>query len=161
MSLTFSMSLSPHPSRLSHMYLYLRVKNCIDRPRGGPSYIYRRPIITRNEIFIFSMFWNTGQYRYLYTYRALLIPRYIPVHIGLTYRSYRYRYVHQVEIAWNISRPPPTAPGNNETDYDPHLVVARPEITDIWRLEVAHFRTALLLCVAGLWVLPCVFHKMM
>jgi hypothetical protein len=27
---SFNMSLSPHPSRLSHMYLYLCVKNCID-----------------------------------------------------------------------------------------------------------------------------------
>lgn len=50
------MSVYTHPSRLSHMYLYLRVKNCIDRPRGGPSYIYKRPIITRNEIFIFNIF---------------------------------------------------------------------------------------------------------
>jgi hypothetical protein len=34
---------------------------------------------------------------------------------------------------WHISleRPPPTTPGKSETDYDPHLVVARPEITDI------------------------------
>ena len=33
----------------------------------------------------------------------------------------------------NISliRPPPTAPGNNETDYDPRLVVASREITYI------------------------------
>ena len=31
----------------------------------------------------------------------------------------------------SLERPPPTAPRNSETDYDPHLVVAHPEITDI------------------------------
>jgi len=61
----------------------------------------------------------------------------------------------------NISRIPPTTIRNNETDYDPHLVVTCPEIEYIARLKITHFRTALVLCVAGLWVLPCVLHAMM
>ena len=31
----------------------------------------------------------------------------------------------------SLERPPPTAPGNRETYYDPRLVVTRHEITDI------------------------------
>jgi hypothetical protein len=61
----------------------------------------------------------------------------------------------------SLQRPPPTAPGHREAEYDPHLVVARSKIADVWRLEVAHLRTAFLLRVAGLWVLLCVFPAMM
>jgi hypothetical protein len=59
------------------------------------------------------------------------------------------------------SRIPPTTIRNSETAYDPHLVVTCPEIANITRLKIAHLRTALVLCVAGLWVLPCVLHTMM
>ncbi len=61
----------------------------------------------------------------------------------------------------SLDRPPPTAPGNNEKDYDPHLVVTCPEIEYIARLKITHLRTALLLRVAGLWVLLCVLPTMM
>jgi fatty-acid desaturase len=47
-----------------------------------------------------------------------------------------------------------------ETEHDPHLVVAGPEVHHIARLEVARLRTALLLRVAGLWVLLCVLPAM-
>ena len=60
----------------------------------------------------------------------------------------------------SLERPPPTAPRNKQKDYDPHLVVTCPEIEHIAWLKIAHFRTALLLCVAGLWVLLCVFPAM-
>ena len=53
----------------------------------------------------------------------------------------------------SLDRPPPTAPRYTKTEYDPHLVVAGPEIAHITRLKITHFRTALLLRVAGLWVL--------
>jgi hypothetical protein len=38
---------------------------------------------------------------------------------------------HVSFIYYSLERVPPTAPGNNETEYNPHLVVARPEITHI------------------------------
>jgi hypothetical protein len=38
---------------------------------------------------------------------------------------------HVSFICDSLERPPPTAPGNKEKDYDPHLVVTSPEITDI------------------------------
>jgi len=60
----------------------------------------------------------------------------------------------------SLDRRPPTTPGNRETDDDPRLVVARHEIKYIRRLKIAHFRTALVLRVAGLWVLPCGFQAM-
>ena len=31
----------------------------------------------------------------------------------------------------SLERPPPTAPGNSETDYDPRLVVTRHEIENV------------------------------
>jgi hypothetical protein len=64
-------------------------------------------------------------------------------------------------MIYSLHRPPPTAPRYSKTEYDPHLVVAGPEIHDITRLKIAHLRTALLLRVAGLWVLLCVLPAMM
>jgi hypothetical protein len=64
-------------------------------------------------------------------------------------------------MIYSLHRPPPTAPGHREAENDPHLVVACPEIHHIARLKIAHLRTALLLSVAGLWVLLCVLPAMM
>ena len=54
----------------------------------------------------------------------------------------------------------PAAPGKNEKESDPHLVVTGPEIAGIRRLEVAHLGAAFLLCMAGGRVLVCVFPSM-
>jgi hypothetical protein len=67
---------------------------------------------------------------------------------------------HVSFIYTSLKRPPPTAPGYKEKDYDPHLVVTCPEITNIARLKITHFRTALLLRVARLWVLQRVLPAM-
>ena len=69
--------------------------------------------------------------------------------------------VYLSTISFNILPPPITDPGRTETGYNPHLVVASPEIHHVARLEVARLRTALLLRVAGLWVLLCVLPAMM
>jgi hypothetical protein len=60
----------------------------------------------------------------------------------------------------SLDRPPPTAPRYSKTEYDPRLVVACLEIHYIARLKIAHLRTALLLRVAGLWVLLWMFPAM-
>ncbi len=68
--------------------------------------------------------------------------------------------VYLSTISFNIHPPQITDPGRTETKYNPHLVVAGPEIHHVARLQVARLRTALLLCVAGLWVLLCVLPAM-
>jgi hypothetical protein len=67
---------------------------------------------------------------------------------------------HVSFIYTSLKRPPPTAPGNNEKDYDPRLVVTCPAVANIARLKITHFRTALLLRVARLWVLQRVLPAM-
>ena len=37
-----NMSMSPHLSQHSHMYLYLNVKNCMNTIRGGPYKSYKK-----------------------------------------------------------------------------------------------------------------------
>jgi hypothetical protein len=61
----------------------------------------------------------------------------------------------------SLERQRPTDARNRNTEYNPHLVVTGPEIADVRRLKIAHFRTALLLCVTGLWILLCVLPAMM